>query len=123
LGLSYLFIAHDLAVVRHIATRVGVMYLGRIVELATSADLYSQPVHPYTQALLSAVPIPDPVLSANRKRIILTGEVPSPDRLYPGCSFCDRCPLVQETCRVHRPSLVGGSHSAACWVNASPVMP
>jgi len=116
LGLSYLFIAHDLAVVRHIATRVGVMYLGRIVELASAKELYANPVHPYTEALLSAVPIPDPVESANRKRIVLVGEVPSPDREYPGCSFSDRCPIVQETCRVKRPLLAQSSHAAACWV-------
>lgn len=119
LGLSYLFIAHDLAVVKHIATRVGVMYLGRIVELAKSSDLYANPVHPYTEALLSAVPIPDPVESAKRKRIILVGEVPSPDREYPGCSFCDRCPIVEDTCRVHRPTLDQHAHTAACWVRSA----
>jgi len=118
LGLSYLFIAHDLAVVRHIATRVGVMYLGRIVELASAKDLYANPVHPYTEALLSAVPIPDPVESAKRRRIVLVGEVPSPDREYLGCSFSDRCPLVQDTCRANRPTLVEASHAAACWVRS-----
>ncbi len=115
LGLSYLFIAHDLAVVRHIATRVGVMYLGRIVELATAKELYSNPVHPYTEALLSAVPIPDPMESAKRKRILLQGEVPSPDREYPGCSFADRCPLAEASCRASRPTLEVTAHAAACW--------
>jgi oligopeptide transport system ATP-binding protein len=118
LGLSYLFIAHDLAVVRHIATRVGVMYLGRIVELALATELYDNPVHPYTEALLSAVPIPGPIESARRKRILLKGEVPSPDREYQGCSFCDRCPIVEDTCRIHRPTLDKHSHSAACWVRS-----
>jgi len=121
LGLSYLFIAHDLAVVRHIATRVGVMYLGRIVELAKASDLYASPTHPYTEALMSAVPIPDPVESAKRSRIILRGEVPSPDREYPGCALADRCWLVEDRCRTDRPLLQIGKreqsgHEAACWV-------
>jgi oligopeptide transport system ATP-binding protein len=121
LGLSYLFIAHDLAVVRHIATRVGVMYLGRIVEMATASDLFANPTHPYTEALMSAVPIPDPVESAKRSRIILKGEVPSPDREYPGCALADRCWLVQDRCRTERPLLRIGTagepnHQAACWV-------
>lgn len=124
LGLSYLFIAHDLAVVRHIATRVGVMYLGRIVELAKASDLYASPTHPYTEALMSAVPIPDPVESAKRSRIILRGEVPSPDREYPGCTLADRCWLVQDRCRTDRPILKIGAandpnHEAACWVRCS----
>lgn len=124
LGLSYLFIAHDLAVVRHIATRVGVMYLGRIVELARASDLYASPTHPYTEALMSAVPIPDPVESAKRSRIILRGEVPSPDREYPGCALADRCWLVQDRCRTDRPLLKigaanGPNHEAACWVRCS----
>ncbi|TVP99103.1 MAG: ATP-binding cassette domain-containing protein [Planctomycetaceae bacterium] len=122
LGLSYLFIAHDLAVVRHIADRVGVMYLGRIVEMAAAAELYDHPLHPYTEALMSAVPIPDPVESAKRSRIVLKGEVPSPDREYPGCALADRCWLVEDRCRVDRPTLrnaVGREESAqqaACWV-------
>ena len=115
LGLSYLFIAHDLAVVRHIATRVGVMYLGRIVEIAPADELYSHPVHPYTEALLSAVPIPDPVESARRQRILLQGEVPSPDRMYAGCSFYDRCPIAAAHCRTRRPVLEAVPHAAACW--------
>lgn len=126
LGLSYLFIAHDLAVVRHIATRVGVMYLGRIVEMAHAADLYAHPTHPYTEALMSAVPIPDPVESAKRSRIILRGEVPSPDREYPGCALADRCWLVQDRCRSERPGLMrvpdeAEAHRAACWVRVPDV--
>ena len=116
LGLSYLFIAHDLAVVRHIATRVGVMYLGRMVELAESKELYANPVHPYTQALLSAVPVPEPQIAATHTRILLQGEVPSPDKLYPGCTFCDRCWLAEQRCREERPPLANDAHAAACWV-------
>ncbi len=116
LGLSYLFIAHDLAVVRHIATRVGVMYLGRIVETAVTAEIFRSPIHPYTEALLSAVPVPDPILAATRKRIILQGEVPSPDREYPGCALADRCWLVEQRCRAERPTLPLLDHSAACFV-------
>lgn len=114
LGLAYLFIAHDLAVVRHIANRVGVMYLGRIVELAESAALYRQPRHPYTQALMSAAPTPDPRVERTRQRIVLRGEVPSPDRAYPGCPFADRCPIVESTCRVAVPTLGTGAHQTAC---------
>lgn len=116
LGLSYLFIAHDLAVVRHIASRVGVMYLGRIVELAPAADLYAGPKHPYTEALLSAVPIPDPILAAARRRIVLSGEVPSPDIEYPGCAFAERCPVKIDRCPIDRPPLPEKPHAAACWV-------
>jgi len=116
LGLSYLFIAHDLSVVRHIATRVGVMYLGRIVELGDAASLYQSPIHPYTQALLSAVPVPDPKVAATRSRIMLQGEVPSPDQTYAGCAFADRCWLVEQRCRTQRPTLSEKSHSGACWV-------
>ena len=116
LGLSYLFIAHDLSVVRHIATRVGVMYLGRLAEIGDAADLYEKPMHPYTEALLSAVPVPDPNAAAARERIVLSGEVPSPDKQYPGCSFADRCWLAEERCRKEQPALSGQAHSAACWV-------
>jgi oligopeptide transport system ATP-binding protein len=121
LGLSYLFIAHDLGVVRHIANRVGVMYLGRLIEVAPADQLYSNPTHPYTEALLSAVPVPDPAAERVRKRIVLQGEVPSPDREYPGCALVDRCWLAQDQCRVHRPRLMSVSdeqakHRAACWV-------
>lgn len=124
LGLSYLFIAHDLSVVRHIADRVGVMYLGRIVELADASELYANPVHPYTEALLSAVPVPDPVVARTRQRIKLQGEVPSPDRLYPGCNFQERCPIAEESCLQHRPKLVqigSPNHEAACLVRQSSV--
>ena len=119
LGLSYLFIAHDLSVVRHIATRVGVMYLGRIVELGDAADLYRKPIHPYTEALMSAVPVPDPKAAAARDRIVLEGEVPSPDKAYEGCAFADRCWLAEDRCRLERPELGKVGHSAACLVRSS----
>ena len=117
LGVSYVFIAHDLAVVRHIADRVGVMYLGRIVELASVSDLYDHPRHPYTQALISAAPIPDPVIEAERQRIVLLGEVPSPDKHYPGCPFADRCPRVEESCHQEVPRLQGDQHQVACLLD------
>ncbi len=113
-GFSYLFIAHDLAVVRHIAERVMVMYLGRVVEIGPKSLIYTAPQHPYTQALLSAAPEPDP--DVKPKRIILRGDVPSPTRIPPGCSFHTRCPLVQDVCRIERPQLraVAPGQSAAC---------
>ncbi len=115
-NLTYLFIAHDLSVVRHISDRVGVMYLGHIVELADRGEIYVNPVHPYTRALLSAVPIPDPVIDAQRERILLTGEVPSP--LYPpsGCVFHPRCPAAIDDCARVLPELreVSPDHWAAC---------
>ncbi|MFP6604665.1 MAG: ABC transporter ATP-binding protein, partial [Pirellulaceae bacterium] len=120
LGLAYVFIAHDLAVIRHIAHRVGVMYLGRIVELADAEQLYEDPRHPYTQALLSAAPTPDPQVQRGRQRVLLEGEVPSPDREYPGCPFADRCPLVEEICRQQVPQLEGDSHQTACLKVADP---
>lgn len=115
--LSYLFIAHDLSVVEHISDRVAVMYLGRIVEIASSKALYRQPRHPYTEALLSAVPIPDPALK--RKRIVLGGEVPNPIHPPAGCHFHPRCPHTMERCRIEAPILrdLGNRHHAACHLN------
>ena len=116
LGLSYVFIAHDLSVIRHLSHRVGVMYLGRIVELAKSEDLYRTPKHPYTQALLSAIPVPDPDIERKRQRIMLEGEVPSPDIVYQGCPFADRCSIVDDNiCRQSAPALQGEDHQASCF--------
>lgn len=115
LGLAYLFIAHDLAVVRHIADRVGVMYLGRLVEVADVATLYANPRHPYTRALLSSVPVPDPVVERERRRVVLGGEVPSPDRHYPGCQFADRCPMGELECLQAAPPLDGDDQQVACY--------
>ncbi|MFC6334951.1 ABC transporter ATP-binding protein [Paenibacillus septentrionalis] len=116
MGLTYLFIAHDLSMVKHISDRVAVMYLGKIVELARSEDLYDDPRHPYTRALMSAIPIPDPHVEETRERIVLSGDLPSPIHLPTGCPFHTRCPMATEKCKVDTPKLleVKNNHFAAC---------
>lgn len=116
LGLTYLFIAHDLSMVKHISDRVGVMYLGTMVELAFSKELYDNPVHPYTKALLSSIPIPDPKVEKNRRRIMLEGEVPSPIDTKPGCKFAARCAYVKPECMEKTPEFkeVEKEHFVAC---------
>jgi oligopeptide/dipeptide ABC transporter ATP-binding protein len=116
-NLTYLFVSHDLSVVRHVADRIAVMYLGKIVELADRDELYAAPKHPYTKSLLSAVPIPDPQIEKRRKRIILAGDLPSPINIPPGCRFHTRCPMAQDICRQVEPAYeakAGREHYAAC---------
>jgi oligopeptide/dipeptide ABC transporter ATP-binding protein len=117
LGLTYIFIAHDLGMVRHVSDRIAVMYLGKIVELSPAEELYERPAHPYTEALLSAVPVPDPDAAATRKHIVLEGDVPSPVAPPPGCRFSPRCRYATEVCRTEEPPLQpqgGEGHLAAC---------
>lgn len=115
-GLTYLFIAHDLCMVKHISTHIGVMYLGKMVEKGLSDDVYSKPKHPYTQALLSAVPIPDPIVAKSNKRIILEGDIPSPIDPPAGCRFCGRCKYTMDICKSKEPELkeVEKGHLVAC---------
>jgi oligopeptide transport system ATP-binding protein len=116
-NLTYLFVSHDLSVVRHVADRIAVMYLGKIVELSDRDELYAAPKHPYTKALLSAIPIPDPQIEKHRHRIILSGDLPSPIKIPSGCRFHTRCPMAQDICREVEPTLdakEGREHYAAC---------
>ena len=116
LGLTYLFIAHDLLVVRHISNRIGVMYLGRLVELADADELYTRPLHPYTKSLISAVPVPDPEIAASNKRIVLSGDIPSPLNTPKGCPFHTRCPYSTEQCSEAVPQFkeMSSGHFVAC---------
>ena len=117
LGVAYLFIAHDLLVVNHISDRIAVMYLGRMVELAEADELMNHPIHPYTESLLSAVPMPDPKTARERKRIVLEGDVPSPLNMPSGCPFRTRCRYATEQCAAERPPFTarGNGHTVACW--------
>jgi len=121
-GLTYLFIAHDLAAVRHISDRIAVMYLGNLAEIAESSELYERPLHPYTEALTSAVPVPDPEIEADRERIVLEGNVPSPMNPPTGCVFHSRCPYAWDRCKEEEPELrdVGDGHKVACHLVDEP---
>jgi oligopeptide transport system ATP-binding protein len=114
-SLAYLLIAHDLGVVRHVAQRVAVMYLGRLVETGPTDAIFGEPRHPYTRCLLSAVPVPDPVIERRRTRVVLTGEIPSPEIHYPGCPLAERCPWSDQQCVEHAPQLEGDLHCVSCW--------
>lgn len=118
MGLTYLFIAHDLCMVKHISTNIGVMYLGNMVEIGDANEVYKHPVHPYTKALLSAVPLPDPREAKEHSRIILQGEVPSPINVPQGCPFSGRCAYATERCRIEKPKLkaLNAHHSTACFL-------
>lgn len=118
LGLTYLFVAHDLSMVRHISTRIGVMYLGKIVEIAESDELYENPLHPYTEALLSAIPVADPIRARNSKRKIIKGDLPSPMDVPKGCRFHTRCPYAKPECGMEEPPLLerASGHYTACHV-------
>jgi oligopeptide/dipeptide ABC transporter ATP-binding protein len=125
-NLTYLFVSHDLSVVRHVADRIAVMYLGKIVELSDRDELYASPKHPYTQALLSAIPIPDPKIEKQRRRIILSGDLPSPINIPTGCRFHTRCPMAQQICREVEPPFEakeGHEHYAACHFSESVTPP
>ena len=117
LGMAYLFIAHDLLVVHHMSDRIAVMYLGKIMEVADSDSVINHPIHPYTESLLSAVPIPDPKIARTRQRIVLEGDVPSPMNMPQGCPFRTRCRYATEQCAAECPTLTdrGNGHFVACW--------